>query len=304
MKRLAIYIIGVIVLFAVCDFTAGIFLSRYLDKHTLGGDCASIDYMLRRADEDVIIVGNSHVLNSLMPAVISDSIGLSVYNGGSNGQNLTFFHSMIDGLLQRHTPKAIILGLDDDVLSRTGRGERYNILTPYYGRGYEMIDSCLSCEGKHEKLLMHSTFYRYNTIWWRMLLYTIVKDKEHTADGFISKPLPPKAPVLHHKSDDCRVDEDRIRELDDILSLCRSRNIKVVVVFTPLYENRTGSRPATERMRMLENKYDNLRYIDDTSDSLFLSRPDLFFDNGHLNIEGAKIYSSQKASQLKDILTE
>ncbi len=302
MKRLIIFILATVAIVVVLDVVCGKAMKSYTQTHTLPGDCAAIDYTIKQADEELIILGNSHVLNSLMPSILSDSLGMSVYNGASNGQTLPFFHSMLECILARHTPKAIILGIDDGIFSSSGPGERYNILAPYYGMGYAMIDSCLADGSMTQKLMINSTFYRFNSIWWRILLYHIVKDKEHSADGFIAKPVPAQAPKRHLIDQDGEINPQRMEEFRAMLQKCSDKGIKVAVFMTPQYYEDRTQHTIRKALQTEIAHFDNATLIDDSSDSLFMASPRLFFDNTHLNAEGAEIYSRMAAPRLKKFL--
>lgn len=303
MKRLGIFLISVLLVLVALDFLAKYLIDRYTDTHILPGDCASIDYSIKAADEDVIILGNSRVLNSLMPTILSDSLGLSVYNAASNGQMLPFFHSIQEAILNRHSPKALIIGIDEQTMSDSGIGERYNILAPYYGKGYNMIDSCMSMGGWSQKIMVNSTFYRYNNIWWRILLYHFVSDKNHSKDGFISKPIPPHEPKLVIDSTKVELNPERFFELKEMVKSAVEKEISVILLKAPQYVIRYDNLAINKKIRELADAYPNVWLVDDESDSLFLSRPDLFFDSGHLNYKGAEIYSRIKASQISKYLT-
>ena len=129
MKRLLVYLFGVVIVVVVADLFAGYASKRYLQTHRLPGDCASVDYTIKDADQDVIILGNSVMLNSLMPSVLDDSLGMTVYNAASNGQQMAFFHSLFDCLLMRHRPKVVILGLYGGLMDHDGVGPRFNLLS-------------------------------------------------------------------------------------------------------------------------------------------------------------------------------
>lgn len=303
MKKLTIFIVGTLAVIVILDFLAGTAMRKYLSTHRLPGDCASIDYTIKDINEDVIILGNSVVLNSLMPSILSDSIGMSVYNSASNGQGLDFFHSMLDCLLKHHTPKAIVLGMRNDLFTSEGIGDRYSILSPYYEMGYEVIDSCLNTSGNHAKLLMKSTFYRYNTIWWRILLYHFISPNEKGINGFIAKPVPPMPPKLMDVTEEEEPRGARLETLNKIIDRCQERGVKLILIYPPLYYNRQGESKATARIKKLCEAR-GVRVIDNSVDPFFMQHPELFYDNAHLNADGAMIYSQQKASELKRLLSD
>lgn len=301
MKKLIIFIAGVLATVVVLDFAAGLAAKSYLKTHRLPGDCAAIDYTIKEIDSDVIILGNSVVLNSLMPSVLADSLGMSVYNSASNGQELVFFHSLLDCILRRHTPKAVILGLRGDLFTSEGIGDRYSILSPYYGMGYEVIDSCLNSTSDHAPLLMKSTFYRYNTIWWRIFLYHFISPNEQGEKGFIAKPIPPMAPTLQPSSEKGSPNADRLRTLKQIIDLCRSRGVELVAILPPLYYEPMGPACVTNTVKEF-CEANGVAVIDDSADKYYLNHPELFYDNSHLNKDGALVYSQAKGGQFKKLI--
>ena len=301
MKKVLIFIAGIVIAVVALDWLAGKALSSYVRNHTLPGDCYAVDYTLKSLDSEVVIIGNSHVLNSLMPSVLSDSLGMSMYNSASNGQYLPFFHTMMQGIFKRYTPRAILIGLDDAIFTKEGIGERYNLLAPYYGLGYPMVDSCLNSRSKTDKVMMNSTFYRFNTIWWRILLYHVV-NKEHEPDGFIAKPKPPMPPEYKTVTKDDPIVPERLEEFDRMLGECRAKGVKVVVFMTPVYIDNRTPRIIAQKIKETSAKYDNVMVIDDYADSVFQKHPEYFYDMDHLNADGALVYSKMKAPQLKRFL--
>lgn len=301
MKKLIIFVAGTLALIVVLDFLAGVAMRGYLKSHRLPGDCASIDYTIKDINEDIIILGNSVILNSLMPQVLADSTGMSVYNSASNGQEIDFFYSLLDCILKRHTPKAIILGMRNDLFTTEGIGDRYSILSPYYGMGYEVIDSCLNSSDDHAELLMKSTFYRYNTIWWRILLYHFISPNEKGVNGFIAKPVPPMPPKLMDTEEDDEPRQARLNTLNKIIDRCQEKGVKLILIYPPLYYNRQGESRAGIRIKKLcEGR--GITVIDNSADPYFMRHPELFYDNTHLNADGAIVFSRQKAAELKRLL--
>lgn len=96
---------------------------------------------------------------------------------GCNAQNIIFFRCMIDGLLEHHRPRGVILALQPDDLSDDHIG-RIELLNPYYGRN-PVIDSALVLQndGKGSAFL-RSNLYKYNTVWFRIFLQSFCREKK------------------------------------------------------------------------------------------------------------------------------
>lgn len=301
MKKLLIYLFGVVAFVVIADIVVGYALDRYMKNHRLPGDCASIDYTIKNLDEEVVILGNSVVLNSLMPSVLTDTLGMSVYNAAANGQSLDFFYTMLDCITRRHKPKVVILGLRDELFTTDGVGVRYNILAPYYGMGYRVLDSCMDVSGKYAEIMMKSTFLRYNSIWWRILLYHFVTPNEQGEQGFIAKPKPNYPPEKVTVTKNPEPKQSRIDVLNRIINICRKNGIKLIAITPPVYYRSPEDNKVVKKVTEIL-KSNDIPFIDDYRHPYYQEHPELFYDGGHLNGEGALKYSKEKSSQLKDLI--
>lgn len=301
MKRLLIFIASVVAIVAALDIAAGAMMRRYVASNRLPGDCAAIDFTVKEADADVIILGNSIALNSMMPSVMADTLGMSVYNGASNDQQLIFFYTMMDCILQRHTPRAFVVALRNNLFNNEGNGDRYNLLAPYYGMGYSVIDSTLESASAAEPLLLQSTFYRYNTVWWRILLYALSGAPTTPGDGFVAKGIPPHPPVKIATAGESLSRSENFALLERIIGRARAAGSGIIFVKPPQFVDYTTPSAVSDTLAAICRRH-GVALIDDTSDPQFMASPGLFFDAGHLNADGALIYSSRLASRLKPFL--
>lgn len=297
--RLAKFIISVLVIVLFTDLLFGLGSRYYVKNKTLPGDYQPIDYLIKESREDIIILGSSVVLNSLMPTVVEDSLGMTCFNGGANSQNLVFFRTMLDCVLKRHTPKMIILGLRPNELAASGLG-RYNLLAPYYHSGFDIIDSCMASKNHYEKYLLASNLYRYNTIWFRILLYHFITPDTRGEKGFIakSKPLFPVQMTTTKCSDE--VTESKLNDFNYIINTCKERNIDLVVYFPPTYTQYEGQSASVTKIKEICNK-NGVPCFYDAEDHMFLQHKDYFFDNIHLSKEGALVYSQTLAHHLNSL---
>ena len=238
MRKLLTYIFGVVVLVVVADLLLGVASDYYMSHAQLPGDYRSVDYVVRESRDDVLILGSSVALNSLIPTLLEDSLHTTCYNGAANGQQLPFYLTLLDCVLRRHTPHMIILGLTPDACQYTGLGDRYNLLVPYYDRGFHYVDSCMESGGTIERLKLRSHLLRYNTIWWRILLYHFVTPDNPGEKGFVAKPLPPNAPEMITLEQNDTMSAERRGQLAQLLDVCRQRHIELVVYFPPQYQLR------------------------------------------------------------------
>ena len=297
MKRIIVFLFTIVIIIVTLDCVFGFAIKRYTAAHGLKGDYQPISYALDSCHEQVIILGSSVVLNSLMPAVIEDTLGCTCYNAGANGQTLQYFHTVLNAIFKRYTPKLVILGLKLNDLA-TDDSERYYALVPFYKTGFQDIDSTLESKRKGEYLFLKSNFYRYNTIWFRILLYNFFQSDERGEGGFIPKPKPSSPPIKSISEGDTAIAASKLALFEDIIKQCELKGVKLVVFTPPAYVHFTSQPKAIARTHeiCLEN---DVPYYYDVEDSVFQSHQEWFFDRVHLTAEGALVYSRLFATRLK-----
>lgn len=300
MKKVFYFIISILIIVGCIDWVFGYFSRQYVESHTLPGDYKSIDYLLKEADEDIIILGSSIALNSTMPDIISDSTHLSCFNGGANGQSLPYFETMLECILKRYTPKYILLGMRAEELTGTGIGSRYNILSPYFESGFPLIRENMEAQSHIEKYLLKSNLYRYNTIWWRILLYHFVNPGDgSSANGFVAKGIPLTYPTLTTETKRQKITTERINCFTRIIQKCKDKEIRLIVYFPPNYKHYSEYPTPTIKTVNEICKQNDIPCFNDVADSMFLQNNKFFFDDIHLNKDGAFIYSQIIASRIR-----
>lgn len=298
-KPLLLWLAIVIGCVAAADLVFGFLMQKYIDKYHLKGDYRTADYLLRENhDDDLVVLGSSVALNSINTAMLSDSLGIKAYNGGSNGQTFPYFQSMLEVIAENRNLKTVILGLAENNLSDTGLGERYNFLAPYYGQGYTGIDRRMENGSRLQSLLLESSMYRYNTAWFRILLYSITEPGIKGQNGFIAKDIPAIFPTVEERTHNISISPERAAQLDSVSTLCRAKDIKLIVCVPPRYENRHLETDVERQLQQRASRGDFTLWFDVAS--LPISRDSsLFYDNTHLNYRGADIYTRLLTERLR-----
>ncbi len=297
-KTCVIVVVGILAV----DLAFGKIMSYYSEKQGLPGDYTKIEYLFRESQEDVVIVGASVAINSIMPDLMCDSLGLSIFNGGCNAQNLIFFRCLIDGMLKQHTPQGVILVLQPEDFSYDDAA-RIQLLNPYYGKS-AVIDSALVSQNHKEALFLKSSLYRYNTVWFRIFLQSLLPNEEMQNSGFVAKRKPNYLPTLLDEGDE--PDSQYISELkrcylEEIFAQLKSADVEVVVLFAPYYKIYPNHGNPVYKRAIVDvcRKWD-VEVIDDNQMDYFLERPELFYDNVHLNGDGAKVFTQMFLKQIKE----
>lgn len=301
MKKLIIWITSIVVIVAATDIIFGWGIRYYTRNHTLKGDYRATEHLIKDSVDELVVLGSSVALNSINTKALSDSLGVSAYNGGSNGQSLPFYLTMLEIIADKPGLKTVILGMKEDGFCTTGLGPRFNLLMPYYETGHEGLDRRIESKSTLDKYLLKSSLYRYNTIWFRMLLYTIMEPGVQGERGFVAKDIPPvfphKIPIEAIPED--TVDSGRINEFEQFVKICNDRNIRLIVCVPPRYEY-AGTSAGGDYLRQRAMKKDFELWFDVTGTPLSADST-LFYDNTHLNFEGAKIYTDTIISRLRKL---
>lgn len=109
MKKLLISILFVLVGLFVTDRLGGMAM-WWVNQYTHDVSGPKIKYLVDSVSEDVLLMGTSRCNLHYVPSIISDSIGLSVYNGGIDASNNIYAHYLIlNHILAIHKPKVICL---------------------------------------------------------------------------------------------------------------------------------------------------------------------------------------------------
>jgi len=304
-RRIFFHLFAVAALVAAADFAFGRAMSRYIASHPLPGDYSKIDHMIRSPDADILLLGPSVCMNSLMPTEFERATGLKCFNGGANDQTLEFCECMLEAHLARHKPRFVVIAMRPNELRFSGNG-RLGMLRIYYGTGHSAIDRHLEGDGLLEKILLKSSFYRLNTHGWRMLLYTFKSYGEMDKGGFVAKPRPSILPRRMQMRGFSPSDEipppkpEKLEAFKRIIAMCREAGVKLAVAIPPVCGDAAGKRLSgcisTERIC----KEYAVPFLDDSLNADFSGNPALFFDTNHLNGDGAKPYTRLVLEKLRE----
>ena len=300
-RRLLIWLTGVVVCLVAVDMLSGVIMRTYHSRSGLKGDYVMIEHVINGCPDSVLVLGSSVALNSIDTRTLGDSLSTSAYNAAVNGQRLPFVLTLLKGMESAgKMPQTILLGLHRSDFYSEGNGSRYNILAPYYNQGNVYLDSLLSSRRAIEPILLRSNLYRYNTSWFRILLYELLSMAPDNPTGFVAKPIPPVFPTretLIQGFDSLGISRERLDQIGDIMDICHANDIDLTIIFTPLYS--FAYQTAIDSVAAIAEKYPNTAVWNDTQLPPFVSDSTLFYDPVHLNISGAKIYTDTVISRLK-----
>lgn len=305
MKKAIIFLSTILLTVAVTDYAIGIFCRYYIQNHELAGRYKPLDRLLKKVDSDIILIGNSVVLNAIDPQILTDSLSLTCYNGGITGKSIEFSEIIINSILQRHTPQIIIIAMRPEEMGANAGDGIFDVLKPYYNMGYQSIDDYFNGSSKSEKLLLRSNLLRYNTIWIRALLYMFFDNHDYSENGFVAQEEPAVLPHIRHLTTYDQPIKRKTDALKRIIKKCKQEGIKLYISFPPILLCFSEKNlPCVQAVSSL-CKVNSVKCFIDYDNEDFLNNPRFFYDNYHLNKNGAAVYTSILAQRLRqEVQTE
>ena len=144
-------------------------LFSYMSDHASGGYLGHQNYIVNRSTDDILVFGSSRAIHHYNAALIADSLGLSCYNCGQDGEGIVLYHAWWEMIRRRHHPRLVIYEVTPayDVLQGDNT-KHLGWLKGHYDdevvrREFDEIDPC-------ERYRMLSMLYRYNSRFHQVLL--------------------------------------------------------------------------------------------------------------------------------------
>ncbi len=287
MRRFLASILIFFLITAVVDIIFGV-VCGYLNTHSKGGDTADHFHITDTQEAPVLIMGSSRAVHHYNPDIISDSLGREVYNCGLDGNGILFQYVRLLMIMERYTPEVIIYDAFPMYDMEAGDNVKYlRWLKRWYGR--EALDSLISDIAPMEHLKLKSSLYRYNGDFIQML-GDYLKPEQVSIRGY--KPMDGVINYTPPAFDrtPCEWDPIKLKYFKKFLDLCRERNIKLTVVYSPYF--RAASSEAYSKLTQLCMDYD-IPVIDMFADTAYSQNMAYFDDASHLNSTGAEKFSGE-----------
>lgn len=262
-------------------------------------------FILDKCDAECLVVGSSKAERSYVTELLSDSLHISMYNGGQGGCFFLFQNCVINMLLDRGRTKQIIWDVQPECIAEGATMQEYQnvrYLSPYY-ESDTWAKAFVDSEDERAALKMTCHMFRYNS---KLVQYVlpIVGGGKKTQGGY--NPLPTsgyKYPELgkdnENVNQEVKLNLDKLIVYEKTLERCREKGVALTIFVSPSYiikgKQYIG---AVDKLSEIANKY-GYELKDFSSASHFLNDKTLFKDVGHLNDKGARQYTETIISELK-----
>ena len=301
MKKLITSLLFVTVgLFAV-DRLGGMVM-WWVNQHTHDVTGPKIKYLINDVHEDILLMGTSRCNCHYVPSIISDTLGVSVYNGGIDASNNIYAHYlMLNHILTVYKPKVICLEVrTSDFTKQVDPFCTVTYFAPYFGIN-EGADSIFRLAGKYWEYRI-SHLYRFNAKAASNIAGLAINRNEGGDNGYIPSPQPTHYPsFLEHRETPENVDSMKLKYVQKFIDLCHENDIRLVFMVSPMYTTIDNNHYDVLKSIAMQNE---IPFLDYHTEGLFHNHPEYFKDPSHLWDKGARLYSSVFANDLYIILEQ
>ena len=133
--------------------------------HAKGGSTKQMVDICENNHYDIIVMGSSKAHHNYIPQVFSDTLGMSCYNAGCDGNGIILAYGILSLIEEERLPKLIVYDVKQqfDIYHYNGDGDYtryYQMIKKYYDNPY--VKEVIEDISPKDLLKLHSGFYRTN----------------------------------------------------------------------------------------------------------------------------------------------
>lgn len=276
----------------VMDLAFGQYFS-FLRTHAKGGSTANCEYIANRATDDIIILGSSRATHHYVPQIIEDSLGMSCYNCGEEGNGVVLAYGRLKMLTNRYKPKLVLYELTPgyDYGTKEPNNKYLGYLRAYYNKEgiselFDDFDDNLSW------LKMRSKMYQNTSRLLPDLFDNVSYRDNHKGYEPLSGQI--KDTTIQRNSSDNKemaIDSLKLSYVENVIKLCQNEQILVIFIISPRYGMKEIDMSIYEPALSLCQKHGVPVYNYICCPSIS-EHPEFFQDEGHMNSNGAEKYTN------------
>ena len=257
------------------------------------------NYIAYNIKEELLIMGSSRAAHHYKPDILSDSLNMSCYNCGRDGNGIILMYGRYKLLQERYTPKVIIYDVLYDFDLKVNDNIKYTADLKKYFNNAE-IKNIIKDISYTECIKMESNMYRHNST----IINTIgnfITQEQDINKGYL--PMHNKMKIIPEKKENIEqevsFDEIKLLYLEKLIKECQGKT-QLFFTISPFYFQQEVSLNYAPIKQLCE-KY-NVPFIE-YDGMFFIENKDLFSDSSHLNDKGATLYSQIIAHYVKEYLS-
>lgn len=295
MKKFVIKIFLFAVLVAAIDMSFG-FAMDYMHNHVKGGGMAKRLYVARDAKEDIMLFGSSRMCHHYNPMIIEDSLGVTCFNAGEDGNGIIMSYGFLSMMLDRYSPKLIVYDISGFDFAVDDNMKYLSFLRPYYKE--PAIKEIITTIEPMERFKMMSSLYRYNSLTIRIAGCYLSSSSEYQK-GYLPLSETMDYDVDVPADEQSIIDSVKIMYLQKFINLCREKDIPLVFALSPRYKANDSS--FYSEIKILAGK-GGIPLLDNYADTAFCQTKKFFKDQTHMNSLGADEYTRYMIPHLREYI--
>lgn len=300
MKKFLLKVALFFALVVVMDFAFGQFFSL-LRAYAKGGSTANCEYIANLSKDDIIILGSSRATHHYIPQIIEDSLGVTCYNCGEEGNGIVLAYGRFKMLTNRYKPKLIIYEITPgyDYGTAEPNTKYLGYLRQYYAKEgiknlFHDFDDGLS------SLKMLSLMYQNTSKLLPNLFDNIVFRDNHKGYSPLYGHMEDKGDIYNNDEKSLAIDSIKLSYVERIILDAQNMGVPIVFVVSPklgMNNSLLQYQPEMDICSRLNVPFYNFLNLEGVSNTA-----NFFQDKGHLNDEGAKNYTELLLSTIRDYL--
>lgn len=256
---------------------------------------------------DVLFLGSSYAYCDWNPAVMYAESGLTGYVMGGSEQTPAITYWYLKEALRTQTPSVVVLEGTNLFFDRYQNYTQINL--GYMPWGMNRVKAILECAEPEKKLGLFWDLYFYHDRWKELGRADLQKAifppgadslKGHTAVDQVFEQTE-GGPFLSEMRQTEEVYRQNIADFARIAALCAEEGIDLIVTINPTYSQYT---PAVyDRLKADVEKNPGVTFVNwsDSFEEMELDPTVHLYDGGHLNRDGAEIFSAYTGRYLRSL---
>jgi hypothetical protein len=299
-------------LFALLSIGLNVVINYGMHRITTSGYGVSNRVMGGKVNAEIVISGSSRALTHYESEIIEKITGFSTFNIGRNGAQTDMQLAYLKAYLNNNAkPKLVIHNLD--LFSFQTSKEIFDPAQymPYLDQTpiYDAIRKIYPDAWKWKYLPLYGYVAEDMRFSWLQGLKALlgINPQEDQIQGFQPRFTSwtgdfEKFRASHPDGVLTEMETQGVREIEELIELCRQQDVKVLLVYSPEYHEMQlleRNRPEIfQKIREICEKY-NVPLWDYSDSPISLDRG-WFYNSQHLNAQGARVFSSELAHRLID----
>lgn len=300
--RFCINTVVTLALVACVDFACGKAVDHLIGKISKIGFAGKQHYIMHEMDEEFVIIGSSRAVEHYDSQMLSDNLGVKVFNAGVINSHVLSNCALINVALSRYSPKVMVWEIHPkDLFSE---GEDLSQIISFY-KSNDYVRQFVNSNSRWDEIVkLQSSLYVHNSKIHTIILRHLGLFDSSNNTGYMPltgvgkfKESDIPQPSIEHNT---QVSQHKLSYLRETIQNIKNHNVKLIISNSPSFYINTNN----HRNEILKAVCDSMEvpFIDNESSAYFQDHPELFYDETHMNRDGAEQLTAIFIHQLRQYI--